>query len=389
MKRSHVGILYTRARDPTFADRRTYTRNGQRQQGRSEEKPFGPTSPPDSSTMATVTRVEEDPFTGFVDFCSSAIDGEIVSFSDQYFADAINLLNPETPIRRAGYYVPTGAWFDGWETRRHNQSPTDWVIIKLGVTGVAVGCEVDTAFFNGNEAPAISLDACIVTGDESIEDAAWEEIVAKTACGPSQRHFFQFPAPVTKLYTHVRLHQHPDGGIARFRLFGTVSPRFPAEKDQLLDLASVKNGAVALVCSDQHFGRKENILLPGRGKDMGDGWETARSRSVGHNDWVVVKLGAPMRPERVVIDTAYFRGNFPQRAEVYGCHSPSADPTTVETDGKTRWTLLAGDKMTADSEHVLGVSAEAASQCSPVTHVKLVIYPDGGVKRLRVFGKRV
>ncbi|CCG82824.1 Allantoicase [Taphrina deformans PYCC 5710] len=330
--------------------------------------------------MASVTRVEHDPFVGQIDFCSAAVDGEIVSFSDQYFADAVNLLNPEPPIRRAGYYVPTGAWFDGWETRRHNKQPTDWVIIKLGVTGTAVGCEVDTAFFNGNEAPAISLEACIVHEGEDVTVAKWEEIVPKTPCGPSQRHFFKFPTPVDKLYTHVRLHQHPDGGIARFRLFGTVSPRFPEDKNVVLDLCSVKNGAVAEACSDQHFGRKENLLLPGRGKDMGDGWETARSRAEGHCDWAIIKLGAPTMPESVTIDTAFFRGNFPQRAEVYGASVPS------QANSATEWKLLVGDEMSADAEHTLPV--EPGSFAEPITHVKLVIYPDGGVKRLRVFGKR-
>ncbi|RYF00044.1 MAG: allantoicase, partial [Oxalobacteraceae bacterium] len=177
-----------------------------------------------------------------------------------------------------------------------------------------------------------------------------------------------------------RLHQHPDGGIARFRYFGTVRPRFPQDKHQILDLASVKNGAVALSCSDQHFGRKENLLLPGRGKDMGDGWETARSRGAGHQDWVIVKLGARASVKKIVIDTAYFRGNFPQRAEVYA--AAVEETASIET---ANWTLLAGGEMKADVEHEF----DSAVQNLPFTHAKLVIYPDGGVKRLRVFGERL
>lgn len=325
-----------------------------------------------------ISRVHEFPFEGLIDFCSSAIDGEIVSFSDQYFADAANLINPSPPIRRAGYFVPTGAWFDGWETRRHNKHPTDWVIIKLGVTGIAHGCEVDTAFFNGNEAPAISIEACVVETGEPIETAAWDEIVAKTPCGPSQRHFFTFSRSTEKLYTHVKLHQHPDGGIARFRLFGTVKPRFPEDKKHILDLASVKNGAVAQLCSDQHFGSKENLLLPGRGKDMGDGWETARSRTPGHSDWVIIKLGAATFVKKVVIDTAFFRGNFPQRAELHGTSTVGAEPGP-----DSEWELLAGIETRADTEHAFDVESSTV-----FTHVKLQIYPDGGVKRVRVFGER-
>lgn len=324
----------------------------------------------------SVSRVDDFPFDGLIDFCSSAIDGEIVSFSDQYFADAVNLINPDPPIRRPGHYVPTGAWFDGWETRRHNREPTDWVIIKLGVTGFAHGCEVDTAFFNGNEAPAISLEGCVLEDGASVDNANWEEIVAKTPCGPSQRHFFTFAESIQKLYTHVRLHQHPDGGIARFRLFGTVQPRFPDDKKELLDMASVKNGAIAIACSDQHFGRKENLLLPGRGKDMGDGWETARSRTPGHHDWVIIRLGAPTIIKKVVIDTAFFRGNFPQLANLQGTDS------AFNLD--SGWDSLVSISPKADLEHEVDVHSDRV-----YTHVKLQIFPDGGVKRVRVFGARV
>ena len=317
----------------------------------------------------SVTRVKElEP--GLIDFCSATIGGEIVAFSDQYFADAVNLINPKDPIRRAGYYVSTGAWFDGWETRRHNKEATDWVIIKLGVTGVIKACEVDTAFFNGNEAPAISVEGCIDSG--SIESAQWEEIVPKTPCGPSQRHFFVLSKSPDKLYTHIRLHQHPDGGIARFRLLGHVKAVFPEDRT-VLDMASVKNGAVALSCSDQHFGRKENLLMPGRGVDMGDGWETARSRHPDHKDWVIIKLGAPTIATKIVVDTAHFRGNYPQSVDVFG-------GSTDAVDGN--WTVLVPRTETqADFEHEYTIQDN-----TPITHVRLTIYPDGGVKRIRVYG---
>lgn len=321
-------------------------------------------------SVERVESIEE----GLVDFCSAAIGGKVISFSDQYFADAANLINPKDPIRKAGYYVPTGAWFDGWETRRHNKNPSDWVIIKLGVVGEINSCEIDTAYFNGNEAPAVSIE-----GTEKYSDnCTWEEIMPKTPCGPSQRHFFKFPA-TKKQYTHVRLHQYPDGGIARFRLYGHVIPIFPDDPNHVIDTASVEYGGVAIQCSNQHFGRKENLLLPGRGVDMGDGWETARSREPGHCDWVVVKLGARTVPERIVVDTAHFRGNFPQAIEVQGTDHYSGDAK------QQHWnSLVSRTETSADTEHVYNIT-----QRTPVTHVKLTIYPDGGVKRIRVFGKRV
>jgi len=114
---------------------------------------------------------------------------------------------------------------------------------------------------------------------------------------------------------------YPDGGIARFRLFGMVVPVFPADKSQVVDLAHVANGGLAVRSSDQHFGKASNLLLPGRGIDMGDGWETKRSRGGDHVDWVVVKLGAEGTIERTAIDTAHFKGNYPKLVKLEATNS--------------------------------------------------------------------
>lgn len=79
-------------------------------------------------------------------------------------------------------------------------------------------------------------------------------------------------------------------GIARFRLYGNAVPVFPSDPEAIIDLAHVSSGGLAVSCSDQHYSTKDNLLLPGRGGDMGDGWETKRSRQPGHQDWVIVKL---------------------------------------------------------------------------------------------------
>jgi len=87
----------------------------------------------------------------------------------------------------------------------------------------------------------------------------------------------------------VKLNMYPDGGIARFRAYGLVTPIRPAN-DKIYDLAHVFSGGRVVYTSDQHFGVGSNLILPGRGKDMGDGWETKRSRQIGHKDWVILKL---------------------------------------------------------------------------------------------------
>jgi allantoicase len=117
----------------------------------------------------------------------------------------------------------------------------------------------------------------------------------------------------------------PDGGIARFRLFGVVVPVFP-ESATTVDLAHVANGGLAVAYSDQHFGRASNILLPGRGVNMGDGWETRRSRGPDHCDWVVVKLGAEGVIKKVVVDTAHFRGNFPKMVKLEATNTQNVHP---------------------------------------------------------------
>jgi allantoicase len=309
----------------------------------------------------------------------------VISFSDEWFAEAANLIKPNPPIRQIGKFVPTGAWFDGWETRRHNTEPADWVIIKLGVSSAKlVGCEVDTAFFNGNEAPAIAVEAAFVSDETTLGKAQWTTVISKQPCGPSQRHFFLRSEITQESYTHIRLKMFPDGGIARFRMYGTPVPVFPEDLNTVFDLAHVSSGGVAIARSDQHFGSADNILLPGRGKDMGDGWETARSRSEGHTDWVIVKLGAQGYIDKIVVDTIHFLGNYPQSIEVHGL---LLDAETVGPNDP-RWKLIVGPtKMQPNIEHFYeGGSLSGKGQI--FSHVKLTIIPDGGVKRLRVFGRR-
>ena len=260
--------------------------------------------------------------------------------------------------------------------------------------------EIDTAFFDGNQAPEIAVQGCFVD-DEKDEEvlksknfSAWETILEKQECGPSQRHTWLLPPNRQgKAYTHVRLQMFPDGGIARFRLYGSAVPILPSDPNEVFDLAAAVNGGVAVACSDQHFGTKDNLLLPGRGVDMGDGWETKRSRGATHVDWVVVKLGAPGVIEKVGVDTAHFRGNFPQKVRVFAAEAKGDGVVVPKYDDEAVWTeILAPQKMGPDREHEFGKDGEVGlrdvGKGRRYGFVKMVIIPDGGVKRLRVFGKR-
>lgn len=317
----------------------------------------------------------------YTDVIGEKLGGKVLKFSDEWFAAAENLIKPKPPIRDATRFVDSGAWYDGWETRRHNVEEADWVIFRLGVSSAKfIGCEVDTAYFNGNHAPAISVEAANLSEDSEIDNAKWDSVISKTECGPSQKHFFVRDSITETNYTHVRLRMYPDGGIARFRLYGTVVPIHPTDLSTIIDLASVKNGGVAIKYSDQHFGSADNLLLPGRGHDMSDGWETKRSREPGHVDWVVIKLGAVGKISSIVVDTANFKGNFPQKVNLKGINE--LDEKSPRFKDHNEWTTLVGDSKTGPhKEHTYEIEDSGS-----YSHVLLTIIPDGGVKRVRVFG---
>ncbi|RLV93648.1 Allantoicase [Spathaspora sp. JA1] len=321
----------------------------------------------------------------YTDVIGEKLGGKILCCSDQFFAAAENLIKPKAPIRDATKFTYSGAWYDGWETRRHNPEEADWVTFKLGVSSAyLIRCEVDTAFFNGNHAPYISIEAMQSFDSdnlESIKETDWEEVIPKTECGPSQRHFFSRIALTEKNYTHARLRMYPDGGIARFRLYGLVVPVF-SQIEQVLDLASVQNGGVAVKFSDQHFGTADNLLLPGRGHDMSDGWETKRSRDPGHTDWVIIKLGTTAKLHRIVVDTAHFRGNYPQLINVEATYVDKEQ--SLSCDLRTWDVIVPDSKTSADKEHYYDIHEEFANNV--YSHIKLTIIPDGGVKRVPAFG---
>jgi allantoicase len=322
-----------------------------------------------------------------IDLISKPLGSRILSFSDEWFAAADNLTTPTPPIRKPGVFVFSGAWYDGWETRRHNTEPFDWVVFRLGVaSGRVKGVEIDTAFFNGNHAPEVAVQGCFASDDreeeiKSKDFGEWETILPKQECGPSQRHAWLL-SETTKAYTHVRLQMFPDGGIARFRLFGHVMAVLP-QGNAVFDLSATVNGGVAVKCSDQHFGTKDNLLLPGRGKDMGDGWETKRTRGE-HVDWVIIELGVPGIIQKLLVDTAHFRGNFPQKVQVFAAPYNEQAP---EHDSKAWIEILAPQKTGPDHEHFYeGELTNVKGRTWEF--VKLVMIPDGGISRFKVFGRQ-
>jgi allantoicase len=312
----------------------------------------------------------------FPDLASRRLGGGVVGTNDELFAAADNLVTPEPPGFTPQTFGPKGQVYDGWETRRRRTPGEDWAIVRLGVPGVVRGVLVDTSFFTGNFAPEASVQGCRLDGHPSLESllaARWTTLVPRSPLSGDTTHAFAVEGE--RLCTHVRLVLHPDGGVSRLRVHGEVVPdpvRFP---DGWLDLAAVENGARVIGCSDMFYGAPGHLIEPGLARTMGEGWETRRRRDTG-NDWVVVDLAAPGRIRLAELDTSHFKGNAPAAATLRGIDLRKADP-----DDDTAWLdLMPRTALLPDTQHRFTLNTD------PVTRVRLDIFPDGGMARVRLHG---
>ncbi|CAO3659266.1 unnamed protein product [Umbelopsis vinacea] len=319
------------------------------------------------------------PLSTLVDLANASAGGEIVAVTDEFFAECKNMIKPEPALFCPGRFTDQGAWMDGWESKRHN--PTyDWAIVKLGFAGNILGFDIDTSHFTGNQAPAASVEATFCPeGDVQAKDVEWTQVLPKVDLPPTCHNYFLLNNPDGKVYTHVRLNNIPDGGIARFRVYGTVKPIWPKNASEIVDLAYLGNGGHAVVVSDQHYGSGGNLLLPGRGNNMGDGWETKRSRTPNHTDFVVVRLGDKGRLLKTEIDTSHFKGNYPASILLEATNSDQEIPVGNE------WVTIMSQRKVGPHEQFY---FDLEHTDKVFTHVKVTIFPDGGFKRLRVFGVR-
>ncbi|MFT4924520.1 MAG: allantoicase [Phenylobacterium sp.] len=333
--------------------------------------------------------------THYIDLASERVGGETLSCSDDFFAEMENLLKTGRGIFIDDKYTERGKWMDGWESRRSygrdNGREYDWCIIRLGMPGFIRGVDVDTHFFKGNSPQTVSIEAC--NSDTQPDDnTQWQPILAQSDVDAhSQNHFEIDSALAGEEWTHVRLNIFPDGGVARFRVYGEAKVNWSDfSPGELIDLAYIKNGGKALLVSDMFFSDKNNLIMPGRGKDMGDGWETKRRRDPGP-DWSIVKLAASGSVNKVIIDTHHFKGNFPDSFTLEGCVSDNDDFTKQQgnqSNNNVKWLpIIPNSKLYAHREHLF-MNEIVADAGQNFTHVRLSIYPDGGVSRMRVFGHK-
>ncbi len=320
----------------------------------------------------------------YVDLAQPRLGSQVVFATDDFFADKARLISPGDPVWREGEYDDNGKWMDGWESRRKRTEGHDWCVVKLGVPGEVAGFEINTAYFTGNYPPGAEVEVCGSDAEVPGEDAGWVKVTPRLDLKGDDRIWV--PIDHAHPVTHVRLHIFPDGGVARLRVWGRVLPDWSkVGADEVVDLLAVANGGRGIIANDEHYGAIANLTAPGRGVNMGDAWETQRRREPGH-DWAVFELGTFGRIEELIVDTAHHKGNYPDRCSIQASPRAHGLPEEIAAQAQTWPMLLPEVKLEADQVHRF---KDEIIDARPVRFVRLNIYPDGGISRLRIMGRVV
>ena len=318
----------------------------------------------------------------FVNLADGRLGAQALMASDDFFADKQRMLSPHPAEFVPGKYDDNGKWMDGWESRRKRGPGHDWCVVRLARPGTIVGVDLDTSHFTGNFPPSASIEGRDAVQDESVTDASWFPLLPAVNLGGNRHHYFNIEG--ARRCTHVRVNLYPDGGLARLRLYGM--PEFDAgavDSQGLIDLAAAMNGATVVAANNQHFGLASSLLMPGRGVNMGDGWETRRRREPG-NDWCIVALARPGVLSAIEVDTCHFKGNFPDRCSMQAALVAGGTPESLVTQSMFWPALLPEQKLQMDHQHFF---RSEILQHAAISHVRFNIHPDGGVSRLRLRGK--
>ena len=318
---------------------------------------------------------------GTINLASPRLGAEVIFATDDFFADKCRLLKVEEPVFIPEKYDQNGKWMDGWESKRRRVPGNDHCIIRLGTKGIISGINVNTRFFTGNHPPQGSLEAAFSDNDPDI-DTDWTQILPISNLNADADNFFPISSDLP--FNYLKFNIYPDGGVARLRVYGAPVGEWKSlDPNGFYELSAVINGGNIVGFNDAHYGDPWVILAPGRGINMGDGWETRRRREPG-NDWIVVSLGAPGIVERIELDTAHFKGNYPDRCSVQGALIKNTDKKDMLKDTCNWKELMGQQKLKMDQIHYF--EGSTINKIGAVSHVRLNIYPDGGVSRFRIFG---
>ena len=319
---------------------------------------------------------------GLVDLAQSRLGSKIVYNTNEFFGLASRIINPLPPVFKEGVFDKHGKWMDGWETRRKRRKGHDYLILKFGRPGKISKVDIDTSYFSGNQPTKVSLEAYFSKKKLPGKNSKWTKILKKKSTKANSHHFFNIKNK--SIFTHIKLNIYPDGGIARLRIYGSMENKKVNFGKKIINLTSVLNGASIIACNNDHFGKAENILAPGTGKNMGDGWETRRSR--GKNfDWLVLKCATAGKVNKIQIDTHHFKGNYPDKCSLQASYLDGKISGKSIVNKSKKWKLLLNKvKLSAHKKHNF---KNKLMRNNKINYIRINIFPDGGISRIRIFGR--
>jgi len=320
---------------------------------------------------------------GLIDLAQPRLGSKVIFKTDDFFASAHRIINPVPPIFKEGLFDKNGKWMDGWESRRKRTSGNDFLIIKLGKPGSINKVDIDTSHFNGNQPSMISLEGCN-SKSKNVKHLKWKTLIGKKKTKANSHHVFNV---FTKsIFTHIKLNIFPDGGVARLRLYGRISKKNNYFGNKTINLTSLLSGASVIACNNEHFGKAENILAPGKAKNMGDGWETRRRRDKGY-DWLILNSINGKKINKIEISTHHFKGNFPSHCSLQATFIPNKRSSSSIVKNSNNWKFLL-DKVTlsANKTHIFKNKLMINNK---INFIKINIFPDGGISRFKIFGKSI
>ena len=320
---------------------------------------------------------------GLIDLAQPRLGSKVIFKTDDFFASANRIINPSPAVFKEGLFDKNGKWMDGWESRRKRTSGHDFLIIKLGKSGSINKVDVDTSHFNGNQPSMISLEGCY-SKSKNIKDLKWKTLIGKKKTKANSPHMFKSSSK--SIFTHIKLNIFPDGGVARLRLYGSISKENNKFGNKTINLASLLNGASVIACNNEHFGKAENILAPGKAKNMGDGWETRRRRDKGF-DWLILNPINGKKIDKIEISTHHFKGNFPSHCSLQAAFVPNKKSSSSIIKNSVKWKFLLNKvNLSANKTHKF---KNILMKNDKINFIKINIFPDGGISRFKIFGKSI
>ena len=319
---------------------------------------------------------------GLIDLAQPRLGTKVIYKTDDFFASANRIISPTEPVFKVGVFDKHGKWMDGWESRRKRTAGHDFIIIKLGKPGTIKKVDVDTSHFNGNQPAMISIEGAN-SNSNKINQLNWQPLLSKKKTKANSHHYFTVNSD--KVFTHIKFNIFPDGGVARLRLYGSIA-KSSKLKNKKINLASLLDGSSVIACNNEHFGKAENILAPGKAKNMGDGWETRRRRGKGF-DWLILNSLDGKEIDKIEISTHHFKGNFPSHCSLQAAYLPNSKNSKQIVKSSNTWKYLLKDaKLSANKVHVFKNNLMKKDK---INFIKINIFPDGGISRFRIYGKSI